>query len=100
MSGGRFTKLRAWLVSRLGWSRRANGLKVPRGPRPTSAHPLAQEISAEQIRLLYDQLSSALIATVVGGGLVGYVLWDQVPHLWLLMWLAALGVTTAARVWL
>ena len=40
------------------------------------------------------------MATVVVGGLVGYVLWDQVRHPWLVMWLVALGVTTAARVWL
>ena len=84
------TKLRDWLVSRLSSSR-----AVPR-----STNPHAQEIRAEQTRFLYDQLPSALWATVVVGGLVGYVLWDQVPHSWLLMWLAALGVTTAVRVWL
>ncbi len=40
------------------------------------------------------------MATVVVGGLVGYVAWDQVSRPWLLMWLAVLGVITAARVWL
>jgi diguanylate cyclase (GGDEF)-like protein/PAS domain S-box-containing protein len=75
-------------------------LKVPRATRSLSANPHAQEICAEQIRLLYCQLSSALMATVVVGGLVGYVLWDQVPHPWLVILLAALGVTTGARVWL
>ncbi len=98
MNSRRSAKLRDWLPSRLWWSRTANGLKVPRTPRTPSANPHAQQISAEQIRLLYDQLSSALIATVVLGGLVGYVLWDQVPHLWLVTWLVALGATTAARV--
>jgi len=100
MNSPRSTKLRDWLVSRLWWSRTADALNWLRAPRPPSANPHAQEINAEQIRLLYCQLSSALIATVVIGGLVGYVLWDQVSHLWLLIWLVGLGVITAARVWL
>ncbi len=100
MNSRRSTKLRDWLVSRVWWPRMANGLKVPRAPRLPSANPHAQEISAEQIRLLYCQLSSALMATVVIGGLVGYVLWDQVSRPWLLTWLAALSVITAARIWL
>jgi len=100
MNSPLYTKLRDWLVSIVRWSRTANGVKVPRAPTPASANPHAREISAEQTRLLYDQLPSALMATVVVGGLVGYVLWDQVLHQWLVMWLAGLGVTTAARVWL
>jgi diguanylate cyclase (GGDEF)-like protein/PAS domain S-box-containing protein len=99
MSSWRSTKLRDWLVSRLGSSRTAHGLKPP-ALKPASASPHALEIRAEQTRLLYDQLSSALIATLVVGGLVGYVLWDQVSRPWLVMWLVALGVTTAVRVWL
>jgi diguanylate cyclase (GGDEF)-like protein/PAS domain S-box-containing protein len=100
MSNRRSMKVSDWLVSRFWWSRTVNGLKMPRAPRPPSANRHAQEISAEQIRLLYCQLSSALMATVVVGGLVGYVLWDQVSRPWLLMWLVALGATTVARVWL
>ena len=100
MSSRRSTQLWDRLVSRPGWSRTANVLKVSRAPTPSSSNPHAQEIRAEQTRLHYDQLPSALWATVVVGCLVGYVLWDQVPHSWLLMWLAALGVTTAVRVWL
>jgi diguanylate cyclase (GGDEF)-like protein/PAS domain S-box-containing protein len=100
MNSPRATRLRDWLVSTVCRPRIADVLKKSRAPRPPSANLHAQDISAEQIRLLYGQLSSALIATVVIGGLVVYVLWDQVSHLWLLMWLAALGVTTAARVWL
>src|ERR1700741_1218535 len=100
MSSGRCPKPWHWLGSRLWWFRTADVLKFPRAARPPSTNPHAQEIRAEQIRLLYDQLSSALIATVVVGGLVGYVLWDQVSRPWLVMWLMALGVTTAARVWL
>jgi diguanylate cyclase (GGDEF)-like protein/PAS domain S-box-containing protein len=100
MSSGRSTKLWDWLLSKLWWFRTADVLKFPRVTKPPPTNPHAQEIRAEQIRLLYDQLSSALIATVVVGGLVGYVLWDQVSNPWLVMWLMALGVTTAARVWL
>ena len=100
MSSRRSTLLWDWLVSKLGWSRTADVLKVSRAPKPPSADPHASEVRAEQIRLLYEQLPSALWATVVVGCLVGYVLWDQVAHSWLLMWLAALGVTSAVRVWL
>ena len=95
-----FTKLRHWLSSQLWRFRTADSLRLPRASRPPSANPHQLEISAEQIRLIYDQLSSALTATVVIGLLVGYVLWDHVSRPWLLIWLLALGATTAARVWL
>jgi diguanylate cyclase (GGDEF)-like protein/PAS domain S-box-containing protein len=57
-----------------------------------------QQIRAEQIRLLFEQLPSALIATTIVGALVVYVLWGHVSPLWLLAWLLALAVTTSARV--
>ena len=60
----------------------------------------AQEIEAEQVRLLYRQLPPGLFATVVIGGLVGYVLWAQVPRPLLLSWLVALSLLIAGRVWL
>jgi len=59
-----------------------------------------QQLHAEQIRLLFEQLPSALIATTIVGGLVAYVLWGDVPRLWLATWLLGLAVTTLARVWL
>jgi signal transduction histidine kinase len=57
-------------------------------------------IRAEQIRLLYEQLPSALIATTIVGGLVVYVLWSHVSVLWLALWVLALAATTASRIWL
>ena len=71
------------------------------GPAPRSdATPHRQQIRAEQIRLLFEQLPSALIATTIVGALVVYVLWSHVSPLWLLVWLLGLTVTTSARVWL
>ena len=55
-----------------------SALTLLRLPRTRGGNRHAQQIRAEQIRLLYDQLSSALIATVVVGGLVVYVFWNQV----------------------
>ena len=65
-------------------------------PRP-NANRHRQRIRAEQIRLLFEQLPSALIATTIVGALVVYVLWGHVSPLWLLVWLLGLAVTTAAR---
>jgi len=58
-----------------------------------------EQIRAEQIRLLFEQLPSALIATTIVGALVVYVLWNHVAPLWLLMWLLAQVVTTSVRGW-
>jgi len=91
-------RLRSWLASRPWWSRVADALKVALVSRRPAPNPHAQEIAAEQIRLLYDQLPSALIASVVIGALAAYVLWNRVPHWALVLWLAALGVLTIARV--
>ena len=68
-------------------------------PRP-SANRHRQQIRAEQIRLPFEQLPSALIATTIVGALLVYVLWGHVSPLWLLVWLLGLAVTTAVRVWL
>jgi diguanylate cyclase (GGDEF)-like protein/PAS domain S-box-containing protein len=68
--------------------------------RRASAHRHRQQIRAEQIDLLYDQLPTSLNATAVVGGLVGFVLWGHVPAPWLVTWLVALAATTLARVWL
>ena len=68
--------------------------------RRSDANRHRQQIRAEQIRLLFEQLPSALIATTIVGVLVVYVLWSHVSSLWLLVWLLGLAVTTSARVWL
>jgi len=96
MNRGWFTRFRRALAR----ARGNNGsTATPPAPRP-DANQHRQQIRAEQIRILFEQLPSALIATTVIGPLVVYVLRDHVSQLWLLVWLLGLAVTTAARVWL
>jgi diguanylate cyclase (GGDEF)-like protein/PAS domain S-box-containing protein len=68
-----------------------------RRPAPAAEDPHRQQIQAEQIRMLFAQLPSALIATAIVGALVVYVLWGHVSPSWLLPWLLALAATTVAR---
>ena len=79
------------------------------GPNPWHASPAASrppgrshapEVKAEQVRLLYTQLPTALFATTVIAGLLVYVLWEQVPRPLLLGWLSLLALLTLGRVWL
>jgi diguanylate cyclase (GGDEF)-like protein/PAS domain S-box-containing protein len=72
---------------------------VPPAP-PPSVNRHRQRIRSEQIRLLFEQLPVALIATTIVGVLVVHVLWGHISPLWLLPWLLALAVTTALRAWL
>lgn len=67
-------------------------------PSPGPSHDA--EIRAEQIRLLYRQLPTALFASIVIGCLVAFVLWQHVPRALLLGWLFLLVVLTLGRVWL
>jgi diguanylate cyclase (GGDEF)-like protein/PAS domain S-box-containing protein len=79
----------------------ARGNNASTATRPASrpdANRHRQQIRAEQIRLLFEQLPSALIATTIVGALVVYVLWGYVSPLWLLVWLLGLTVTTSARI--
>jgi len=73
---------------------------IARSPSEPPAHRYAQQIRAEQVRLLFEQLPAALVATIVVGCLFAYVLWEHVPRLWLATWLTGLIVTTAGREWL
>ena len=98
MNSSLSTRLRSWVASQTWWSRVADALKLRLASKRASANPHAQDIAAEQIRLLYDQLPSALVASVVIGALAGYVLWNRVPHWALVLWLVALGALTVARV--
>ena len=97
MNSALSTRLRDWVTSRPWGARVARRLKLLLAKR-AAANPHAQEIAAEQVRLLYDQLPSALIASVVIGAVAGYVLWDRVPHWALVLWLVALALLTIARV--
>ncbi len=55
------------------------------------------EILAEQIKLLYQQNKSALLATLLLAMIVVLVLWNHVPKNWLLGWLAATYLITFVR---
>ena len=66
----------------------------------SSANPRVNEIEAQQVRLLYRQLPPALFATTVISLLVVWVLWSQVPRVWLVGWFTALTLVTTGRLWL
>jgi diguanylate cyclase (GGDEF)-like protein/PAS domain S-box-containing protein len=71
----------------------------PASPQSSDAFHGA-EIKAEQIRLLYKQLPTALFATTVIACVLAYVLWEEEPRALLLGWLLVLGLLTLGRVWL
>ena len=96
MSGWWFASLRRAPAR----SRRNNGATATRPVVLPNANGHRQQIRTEQIRLLFEQLPAALIATTIVGALVVYVLWGHVSPLWLLPWLLGLAVTTAVRAWL
>ncbi len=93
MSRWRLTALRG----RPARARGSSGSIASRLPPGADAKRHLQQIRAEQIRLLFEQLPTALIATTIVGVLVVYVLWGHVPRLWLALWLLGLAVTTLAR---
>ena len=95
MSRWRFTSLRGRLARVRGSGSVASG-----APPALAASRHLQQIHAEQVRLLFEQLPSALIATTIVGGLVVYVLWGHVPRLWLATWWVGFALTTSARIWL
>jgi signal transduction histidine kinase/ActR/RegA family two-component response regulator len=69
----------------------------------TQSH--SPEIRAAQVRLLYEQLSSALIASIVNATILAIVLWDKLPKPLLISWqslifLAALGRYCLSRSYL
>jgi len=66
------------------------------GFRPSNAER-AQELYAEQIRLLYDQIPLGLAASFLNSILLVAVEWTAVSHSLLLAWLGALMLITAGR---
>src|SRR5690242_3835192 len=71
-----------------------------RGPGADGGGRHVSQVRAEQVRLLFEQLPPALIATQVLGLLVVYVFWNQLPQYRLLEWLVTLIAVSAGRVWL
>jgi len=58
------------------------------------------EIARERARLLYEKLPFTLVSNlVIGLGLVS-MLWNSIPHAWLLGWLASLALLGMGRIWL
>jgi hypothetical protein len=58
---------------------------------------ISREISAEQVRLLYRQAPSALLATVVIAIAMAAALWEVVPRVSLLVWLGLTAIVSLAR---
>src|SRR5215471_15418615 len=67
------------------------------GHEPSSTFDHTREIRAAQVRLLYEQLPWALIATVVNGGILIAVLWRQASRPLLISWFLAILVVASIR---
>jgi signal transduction histidine kinase/CheY-like chemotaxis protein len=61
----------------------------------TSGH--SREIRAAQVRLLYEQLPSAVIATVLNAAILITVLWRVVSHPLLISWFLVVFVVSSVR---
>ena len=57
----------------------------------------ADELRAEQVRLLFQQGPNAYFAILFNAALLGLVMWRHVPAAWLVGWLIANLVLTAVR---
>ena len=70
----------------------------------TTAHDsiseYTEEIKAEQVRLLFEQLPTVLIAHMVNISITVAVLWNEVSPSLLLAWGGACGVVVVCRYWL
>lgn len=65
------------------------------GKETNSSH--AQEIRASQIKLLYQQVPSALIATAVNAAILTLILWREASRPLLSAWILAIGALVFAR---
>ncbi len=64
---------------------------------PLNASFYDDEIDAEEIRLLYRNMPTSLLANLVTSALVAIVLWGQIEHTYLLAWFVALLATLGVR---
>jgi diguanylate cyclase (GGDEF)-like protein/PAS domain S-box-containing protein len=78
----------------------ASELARPRRNARSAASPRDPKIHAEQVRLLYEHLPTALVATTVISVLITWLFWGQVAQRWMVLWLAGMTVTTLGRWWL
>src|SRR5262245_25841961 len=56
-----------------------------------------KEIRAAQVRLLYEQLPSALLATGLNAAILAAVVWNEVSRALLIGWLLMVGMLAAVR---
>ncbi len=64
---------------------------------PEAAPEVSREIAAEQVRLLYRQMPSALLATVLVSVAMAAALWDVVAHSSLIVWLGLTAIVCVVR---
>ncbi|MBI3248280.1 MAG: response regulator [Deltaproteobacteria bacterium] len=57
----------------------------------------ARSVEAEQVELLYTHAPMGFAATLLNGGIVTVVLWEEVAHLALLSWIGLLASVTLYR---
>src|SRR5215471_6945508 len=67
------------------------------GHEPSSTFDHTREIRAAQVRLLYEQLPWALIATVVNAGILIAVLWRQASQPLLVSWFLGILIVASVR---
>lgn len=65
--------------------------------RCTEGSDYAQEVRAAQIRLLYEQASSALIATVINAAILAAAFWKTLPRPCLIAWFSACALVAMVR---
>lgn len=70
---------------------------MPSSARSTEGILHAQEVRAAQIRLLYEQSPSALIATVVNAAVLAAAFWQPLPKPGLLAWFLACVLVALGR---
>jgi signal transduction histidine kinase/ActR/RegA family two-component response regulator len=56
------------------------------------------EVLTEQVRTLYRQTATVLLANIANALIVTALLWETTPHQLLVLWLALMGLMTAGRV--
>ena len=76
--------------------------RVVPGSSPAGASDLPQqqrrtEVRAAQIRLLYDNAATGIVAALIVAAVLAYGQWDVIPHTVIVVWLAYVVLISAAR---
>jgi diguanylate cyclase (GGDEF)-like protein/PAS domain S-box-containing protein len=67
-------------------------------PNSADGEPLAAEVRAEQVRLLFQQAPTGAFGSIAVGSVLVAMLWNETPARWLLAWAGALGIISLLRV--